>query len=339
MGLASLQLSDSRVTAPSAAPETCLEEICARHGLPSPYVNSAQEASEVFAQLGFCVVRNVFSEEDLVKFDEFTMQCVGHVDQQLVGDQSGSQFSRGVGRTSLSGLVDNFFEVEAFQALVQHAVLIDCLDQIYQQFRHDKGWVFAQGTGDIVQPGVNEFQQLHSDASRFRPYRHDSWSQDSHGAPESHPLLVSACPVAGNGFSVENGATVVIPWAELTALGVEADVYDRVCDRDLGWTETPSYWQLCRAVASRGDLFLRDICLPHAGAPNLSALPRTMLAVIAYDQRFMVSNGHMPRHKTLPDDVWNSMEDNVKAKCDWIWSPCASTSRLARFFVQEAARL
>ena len=41
---------------------------------------------------------------------------------------------------------------EAVLELVQGAMLHDVLGQMYEDFGHERGWVFSQGICDIVQP-------------------------------------------------------------------------------------------------------------------------------------------------------------------------------------------
>ena len=149
------------------------------------------------------------------------------------------------------------------------------------------------GTGvDVAFPGT-VYQHLHSDDSGSDPFSDDQgdvrqrWWQ---------PAMVLAGPLL-NDWNSENGPMRIVPWTAMNA-----SEYRKIARHGISYDEERARGFLTAYIkGERGDLLIRDPRALHAGCPNTTSEPWSMISIFAYSKEANAAYPDLYVRKPMPE--------------------------------------
>ena len=190
-------------------------------------------------------------------------------------------------RQSASGFFENI-EAQTAGGIMWRNIKMQCLLEkiLGQNFCYG-------GTGMGVAFPTTVYQHLRSDDNGSNPYsnhqgdvRHRWW----------RPAMVLAGPLL-NDWNSENGPMRIVPWTAMNA-----SEYHKITRHGISYNDERAREFLTAYVeGERGDLLIRDPRALHAGCPNTTSDPRSMISIFAYSKEANATYPDLYVRKPVPE--------------------------------------
>ena len=279
------KLTDKASSRPLPSTST-LEKLCgARYTYKVSEANDFIYAMDAMKALGFVLVKNVFSEGELKEIAYTTDAMVEACKEKSGGRPAFG--NRGPDRQSASGFYENIEAQTAGGIIFRNTIMQCMLENILGE-----NFVYG-GTGvDVAFPGT-VYQHLHSDDNGSYPYDNDQTDVRHRWWP---PAMVLAGPLL-NEWKNENGPMRIVPWTAMNA-----SEYRKITRHGISYNDERAREFLTAFVeGERGDLLIRDPRALHAGCPNTTSDPRSMISIFAYSKEANATYPDLYVRKPVPE--------------------------------------